>query len=45
MFLLLNKFFMKEGLRSLRLLKIAKAIVLSPCTCIEHLPDFFDNVL
>ena len=36
---------MNEGLRSLRLLKVSKPIVLSLRTSIEHLSDFFNKVL
>ena len=45
LFLLLNKFSMNEELRSLRLLKISEAIVLSLRTSIEHLSDLFNKVL
>ena len=37
----LNKFFMNEELRSLRLLKISTAIVLSLRTSIQHLSDLY----
>ena len=36
---------MNEGLSSLRLLKIYKAIVLSLLTSTEHLSDFSNKVL
>ena len=45
LFLLLNKFFMNEGLRSLRLSIISTVIVLSLCPSIEHLPGFFNKPL
>ena len=45
LFLLLNNSLMYEGLKSLRLLKISKAIVLSFRSSIEHLSDFFSKAL